>query len=279
MENENTMMTSDFPHSVRETIEKKLGGVAVYVSGDIGAAEIIGDTNNQGGDRATFDGKDFPLVKGNRPVFTFERTEAIGRDVARAALDAINRGEWSEVASIEVKKARLSVPMDNRGYMFLMSRGVLDTGPRPSEGQPFMVETWVYAITLGEAQMISTPGELFPEVFYGVEKYRRRDCPQADTGRPMEPGVRDRMKKKYRFVLGLCPDELGYIVPGYDFLAPSFGLSGLQEAKDPCKSKGVTDHYHETNSASSQLAPAWACIAAQLLDGSMPDAQACRGMK
>jgi hypothetical protein len=85
------------------------------------------------------------------------------------------------------------------------------------------------------------------------------------------------MTKKYKFVLGLCPDEFGYIVPGYDFLAPSPDPArGLREAPDPCKSKGVPDHYHETNSASSALAPAWACVASTLLEGKAPAAEACR---
>jgi hypothetical protein len=135
----------------------------------------------------------------------------------------------------------------------------------------------VYAITIGDALIITTPGELFPEVFYGVEKFRRRDCNAADTKRPAEPGVRDRMTKKYKFAFGLCPDEFGYIVPGYDFLAPSPDPArGLRQAPDPCKAAGVPDHYHETNSASSQLAPIWACVAAALLEGKTPDLAACK---
>ena len=148
--------------------------------------------------------------------------------------------------------------------------------PMPEEGRTIEIESTVYSITIADAQIITTPGELFPEVFYGVEKYRRRDCPDADTKRPMEPGVRDRMTAKYKFVFGLCPDEFGYIVPGYDFLTPSPDPArGLRQAQDPCRSNGVPNHYHETNSASSQLARVWACGAATLLDGKTPDAAAC----
>lgn len=277
MEDRNTAMTSDFPHAVRETVENKYGGTAVYVSGDIGAVEIIGDTNNKRGDRTVFDGKEFSLkAENNRPVFTHERTEAIGRDVAKAVFDALERSEWSAVNRIILKKATLRAPMDNAGYLILASKSVLDTMPMPDEGKTPEIESTVYAITIGDAQIITTPGELFPEVFYGVEKYRRRDCPDADTKRPMEPGVRDRMTAKYKFVFGLCPDEFGYIVPGYDFLTPSADPSrGPRQALDPCKAAGVPNHYHETNSASSQLAPAWACVAAALLDGKTPDAPAC----
>jgi hypothetical protein len=210
-------------------------------------------------------------------VFTFERTEAIGRDIARAVFEALDRGEWSEVKEITLKKARLTAPMDNKGYIFLTGKGVLDTMVLPPEGKPLNLESWVYAITIGDAQIITTPGELFPELFYGVEKTRRRDCPEADTKRPAEPGVRDRMTRKYKFILGLCPDEFGYIVPGYDFLAPAVDpAEGLRRAPDPCKANKVPDHYHETNSASSMLAPIWACVAAQLLDGKPVDSAVCK---
>ena len=278
MEDKNTEMTSDFPHAVRETVEKKYGGTAVYISGDIGAVEIIGDTNNKSNDRTTFDGKQFPLKpENNRPVFTFERTEAIGRDVGRAVIEALDRGEWSAVNSVEVRKGSFKVPMDNQGYVFLTSKGVLDTMVLPQGGALPELEAWVYAITIGDAQIITTPGELFPEVFFGVEKHRRRDCREADTGRPAEPSVRDRMTKKYKFIFGLCPDEFGYMVPGYDFMAPTADPArGLRRAKDPCKENNVPDHYHETNSASSMLATAWACVAATLLDGKMPEVPACR---
>ncbi|HSF25617.1 MAG TPA: hypothetical protein VLE20_15435, partial [Blastocatellia bacterium] len=78
-------------------------------------------------------------------------------------------------------------------------------------------------------------------------------------------------------VFGLCPDEFGYIVPGYDYMAPlPDPARGLREAEDRCKSRGVPNHYHETNSASSVLAARWACVAAALFEGKTPDSAACR---
>ena len=277
MESRNTILTSDFPDALRKEVEKKYGGTAVYVSGDLGAVEIIGDTNNKAGDRTTFDGKDFPQTKeSKRPLYTFERTEAIGHDVAKAVFETLDRAEWSDVSSIDLKKGELTAAMDNAGYLFLASKGVLDTMPVPREGESPQIHSWVYAIRMGDAQIITVPGELFPEVFYGVDKNRRTDCNAADTGRAAEPGVRDRMTAKYKFIFGLCPDEFGYIVPGYDFLRPSMVMQGMREAADPCKSAGVPDHYHETNSASSELAPVWSCIASSLLSGKPPDSSVCK---
>ncbi|MGH9762052.1 MAG: hypothetical protein ACREAC_14590, partial [Blastocatellia bacterium] len=170
---------------------------------------------------------------------------------------------------------------DNAAYLFLSQKGVLDTIPAPSQGNQVMIESTVYAIALGDAQIITVPGELFPEVYYGVVAHHRTDCPEADTGRPKEVSVRNRMKSKYKFVFGLCPDEFGYIVPGYDSLKPKLDIAkgNLEEAEDPCKSSHVPDHYHETNSASSNLAPIWSCVAATLLDGKAPDEPVCRAVQ
>jgi len=212
---------------------------------------------------------------------SFARTEAIGREVAKAAVHALDEAQWSSVSSIEVKEAPLDVPMDNEGYLLMMQKGVLNALPMPREGELPKVRTRVYVIRFGDAQLLTVPGELFPEVLYGVARHRRSDCPAADTRRPAEPAVWERMRGKYRFILGLTPDEMGYMVPGYDFLSPTLDVEhgGLKESADPCKAKGVPDHYHETNSASSQMARAWACIASGLLDGKMPSSPACKGIR
>jgi hypothetical protein len=168
--------------------------------------------------------------------------------------------------------------MDNQGYLLLAKMSVLDTLQLPADGQAPQFKTWLYALTIGDAQVVTTPGELFPEVFYGVAKHKRTDCPQADTGAPAEPAIRDAMTAKYRFMFGLCPDELGYIVPKYDWRREPVDVQKMQikQAVDPCKDKGVPNHYHETNSASSELAPASACVTVALLTGKVPTDAACK---
>src|SRR5215471_12882920 len=165
MESQNTLITSDFPDAVRRRVEQRYGGTAVYVSGDLGAVEIVGDSNNKKTDRTRFDGKDFPIKPDkNRPDYTFERTEAIGHEVARAVADAIDHGAWTS-SEFSIRKAELSAPMDNAAYLFLADKGVLDTMPRPAAGDQPVIHTFVYGIRLGEAQIVTVPGELLPEVF------------------------------------------------------------------------------------------------------------------
>lgn len=287
MEDKNTVLTSDFCHAIREAVEKRFGGTALYLNGAIGAAEIIGDTNRKNSDRSAFDGKhyDLPAIFGNTSLM-FERTMAIGRDVAKAAISALEQGEWSKSNSLEVKQADLHVPMDNPAYVMAAKIGVLDTMDIPSEeqlkaGATAQARTTIYAIRLGDAQLVTTPGELFPEVFYGVANYRRTDCPEADNAAPPEPAIREAMTAKYRFMLGLCPDEFGYIVPRYDWRREPLDLQKLdfKKAVDPCRDKGVPNHYHETNSASSVLAPASACVTVALLTGKVPLKAACKGVE
>jgi hypothetical protein len=109
-------------------------------------------------------------------------------------------------------------------------------------------KTTVYAFRIGPASFLTAPGELFPELYYGVDgrdavggrPHRRsvripgsdydatiRDAylacsAAADTGRAAEPAIRPRQEERFRlasvhFLVGYSPDLYGYIVPGYDF--------------------------------------------------------------
>ncbi len=280
MEDKNTILTSDFPGALRDALEKEYGGVAVYVSGDLGAVEIVGDNQRAAKLRITFDGKSFPMdPQSKADSFTFTRTEAIGRDVAKAAIEALGHGQWSAVTGIELKQAEFHVPMDNAGYASLIEKGVLAKPAGWDSAQGLQVVTRIYSVRFGDAQILTTPGELFPEVFYGVAAHGRTDCPAAATGRPAEPALRPLMTAKYKFVFGLSPEELGYLVPGYDFHSPSFSEQGMQEAPDECSAQGVPNHYHETNSASSMLATGYACIAAELLSGKPGPNEPCASFR
>src|SRR5262249_53202326 len=113
MEDKNRFLTSDFPHTVRESVERRYGGTAVYTSGDLGAVEIVGDNEQDQNERTRFDGKNFKRHHARELLPSFERTEAIGREVAKAVFDALEKGEWSPVSGVDIKKSRLRMPMDN----------------------------------------------------------------------------------------------------------------------------------------------------------------------
>ncbi len=166
MESRNQMLTSDFPHYVREAVEKKYSGTAVYFSGDIGAAEIVGDAERRGGpDYEEIGGRRFPLdPKTRRPVISFERTQAIGEAVAQAAFEALQAGREGRVRSLSVRSLRITSPVTNPGYLALIKAGVLTNISNTPEPQ---VTTALYHLRLGPADIITLPGEIFPELIYG----------------------------------------------------------------------------------------------------------------
>ena len=136
-----------------------------------------------------------------------------------------------------------------------------------------------------QIQIVTLPGEIFPELYLGVATHRRTDCPQADTGRPAEPSIRDAMDAPFKLVVGLSPDELGYVVPGYDFYPANI----FDEQKDPCDGQSydpdhprrrVPTHYHEVLSLGVETASYVTCTAVELLRGSaaVENEPACRAL-
>jgi hypothetical protein len=81
------------------------------------------------------------------------------------------------------------------------------------------------------------------------------------------------MTAPHRLVIGLSPDEIGYVVPGYDFHPANI----FEEAPDPCEGNAydpehprrrVPSHYHESLSVGVELSSYVTCKAVELLAGS-----------
>lgn len=253
----NRYISSDFPHGTRTKLETTFGGTAVYFSGSVGGlmTPLRVDMGPPYGDAATK-----------------ERAWYIGELVADAAIDALAAAPLETVTSLDVVSKEVFMPGDNYSLRVLNAIGIFDK-PTYAAGLPAgpfgdEFKTELVSVKVGTVRFQTVPGELFPELEIGG--YGRPDCPEADTGRPYEPVIAEQYAETHLFTLGLAQDELGYIVPGYDFWifgAPqdagepqAFVNVGVNEADDPCGE----GHYEETVSASSVLAPLVACTAAEL---------------
>ena len=267
----NQLVSSDFPHGTRQALERDLGGTAVYFSGSVGGL-------------MTPLGVDIP---GFGSSVSWERTYRLGELVAEAAEGALASAPLEGINDLAAKRREFYMQADNTALNGLNGAGVFDiptyvganswgldghtegiyvgrTGPQ--------FKTEMVAVRFGPALFLTVPGELFPEIELGG--YGRPDCAAADTGRPYEPVISEQFDAEYQFILGLGQDELGYIVPGYDFWlrhvddGPDgsdgnyegiLALGALEE-DDPCGE----GHYEETVSGSSVMAPWVACVAAEL---------------
>jgi hypothetical protein len=263
---ENGLISSDFPHGARVTLEADLGGTAVYFSGSVGGLMTPLGTN----------------VPGFGSSVSWERTFEIGRQVALQAEAALAGQPLHRPTSLSVQRRSWYMDMDNNVLRALNIRGIFDLPTfaggeswglsNHQDGIPLgtvgpQIQTEMVSLRLGPAVFITVPGELTPELEIGG--FGRPDCSSADTGRPYEPPINTSFTESYRFVLGLGQDELGYIIPGYDFHI----LSLPEERPD---GRGIVPvgglevatcgegHYEETVSGSSVFAPWVTCVAAEL---------------
>lgn len=292
LESDNEMVSSDFPHYLRQRIEAQLGGTAVYFTGDLGAVEIVGDTCVGNADPRANGSNEFD----RREDLGFARTQRIGETVADAALRALSNGQRLSVAAVDARFERYHLAGSNALFSFANELGILDLDKSvfdvnncpPGTGICVPIEQQLLTLLDAEGhplvQLATLPGEVFPELIDGVAEHKRKDCPAAETGLPYEPAVRSAMTAPYKLFVGLSPDELGYIVPGYDFYAaPSID----EEASDVCRGQSydanfpgrhTPSHYHESLSVGADIAAAVNCYVLKMLgrDAEVNADPACR---
>lgn len=184
----NTLITSDFPHFMREAIEARYGGMAIYMSADLGVLQGPLDVDIAGPNGQ-------PL-----PRRTFEIARAFGEKLAEraaAALDA--QAAWDAAPPIEALRAGpFEVLVQNPFFIITGTQGVF--GRRAFESKPDgtrTITTEVNAIRIGNATIAVTPNELDPQI---GDIYRSQMT-----------------KSEHRFVAGLGNDEIGYQMPAAKF--------------------------------------------------------------
>lgn len=206
---DNLYISSDFPHYVREYIEKGvmngdslvkpgIGGIAVYINGAIG-----GLMTTRGSQAVQDPFRDTSWVKP-----TFDKAKAQGQKLAMLALSALLAPDTSfDRAHISVRAKTINLPLANTMFRLASGLGVLDFGMTGW----FKTRSEVAVFKLGPVTFLAMPGEMYPEIVNGgVEAPDGQDFKIS----PIEsPSLREMMPGDYKFVIGLANDEIGYIVP------------------------------------------------------------------
>ena len=241
---ENTLITADFPGPLCARVEEKTGGECLFFSGAIGG-----------------------LMSPDTETENFYETARIGGAVADAAL-ALKTAPGGKGLSYRAEK--VLVPVENSRYLLFLSALTgghdlyrADRTPIPAwrarplslrhlvfglaeKDRPW-VETEVSVLDIGPARLLGMPAEVFPELAIGgydgkyafgrplvSPKGPERDLKSAPKG----PYLRDLIKAPVPMLVGLANDELGYLVPEYDFqVRPSKAMLPR-----------LPGHYEETNS-------------------------------
>jgi hypothetical protein len=206
---DNLLVSSDFPHYVREDVEKGvfngdtlkmpgIGGITLFINGAVGG---LMTTHPSLAVNDPFTGTEY-----KEP--SFEKAEAQGKQLALLILSSIQKpSEEISKAAISIVVKTITMPIENKMFRLATSLGVLDRG---TSGWMKM-RTEVSVISIGPLSIATIPGEAYPEILNGP-----LDAPEgADfkTAPPELPVIRDMMKGRYKFVFCLANDEIGYILP------------------------------------------------------------------
>lgn len=222
----NTEVTADYPHWVRDHLEKKQGGTALFFSGSIGKVSPLGDQVSLVDDETGKVAEDG----------TWRKAELLGTQIGRLAELALKHSQQVHIDSLSIKTETVFIPMHNSFFRAAEAAGVFagrkpfytngkldstrESRDLPDVGRVELaaghdIETEVDYIQLrsggdAAAEIATVPGEIYPELTNGgVMRYAGADYPEA----PLEPILRARIKTPYQFIFGLGNDELGYLIP------------------------------------------------------------------
>lgn len=179
----NTLITSDFPHYMREALEAYYGGIAIYVSADLGVLQgplDVDVTDPDTGDPA--------------PRRTFRFAQVMGELLAERAAEALDAASFRADLELDVATSGpILVEVENPFFQALASFNVFGRRTLTTiENTPY-IETEVNAVRIGPAQLAFTPNELDPQI--------------GDLYRAQMTGA------QHRWLVGLANDEIGYQMP------------------------------------------------------------------
>ena len=168
--------------------------------------------------------------------------KGFGKRLGEIALSVKNETELKPI--LNIKSKGIAVPGDNTVLILARYLKVLnnDIG-RTKKRSKVCIYSEVGYMELGDKDVAAflIPGELFPELYNGeflTEKDSANHRPAS-----YKKVLADLTDCRHKFVIGLCNDELGYILAENDFLLNET-LPYINKATDDMD----RDHYEETNS-------------------------------
>jgi hypothetical protein len=223
----NTAITSDYSGYLRGELEKRLGGMAVFINGAVG-------------------GMQSPLGAKIEGVAeeSFEKAKFIGEHVADIAADAVLEAKPGELTGFVFAENTIYIPVANPGFQ-AAAKADLYKGRKPmSANGSTAAPVGLIRLRNGDKTLLEialVPGELYPELSVGgVERYAGADFPDA----PIEPAIKSNMDAPYRMLFGLADDEIGYIIPKAEW-----------DNRPPWLNGASKRWYGEVNSVGPEAAP------------------------
>lgn len=227
------LVSADFPaYLIKEIEENVPKSNAVFFNGAIGGM---------------ISAKEIKKVYRNQ-IDCEEYMKGFGKQLGEIALAIEEETEIKPI--LNIKSKGIKVNGDNTVLILARWLKVLnnDIG-RTEKRSKACIFSEVGYVELGEKDvaMFLIPGELFPELYNG------EFLTEADSAHHRKASYKKVLKDmadcKHKFVVGLCNDELGYILAENDFLLND-ALPYIEKATDDMD----RGHYEETNSTGPNTA-------------------------
>jgi hypothetical protein len=304
------VIAGDWGGFFRHDVEARLGGVAMNIAGPVGSVEmpvvfpagtnvsrtpVVGPGQHApatNGDSALGDcGRTAELPPHSSPVTIDQLTRArdIASFLAKDALRTLDHAPYASRTALSVASSpviTLSL-RDNSAFNLAATFGLFPDRPvLKGPGGIFELRTQVSVIRLADAEMITLPGEMFPQAtirgYFGP-------ADMAFPQEPITPWLATEMNAPHRFFLGLSQDMIGYLMPPGNFVGDCIQDDGMghctltQAMDDPWHSwelvaaNGANDRFGQHHSDDSEsLGPVETQIAAatQRLLAATPDRSA-----
>jgi hypothetical protein len=158
---------------------------------------------------------------------TVEKTRRYGELIGGLAEKALVGARAVQLTPIQIRHREVFLPMDNPLYRAGWLLGVLErqaylwTGdsahakpiqPKKAGKQRLCIRSEVAWLRLGELEAAAIPGEIYPELV--LDKVQDPADAGADFPKAaIEPAIYKQMSGRYRMLIGLANDEIGYIIP------------------------------------------------------------------
>jgi hypothetical protein len=166
-------LSPDFVGTLCRETSRQLGGQTVFLNGALGGM-LTPDTRFR----------------------TQAAAEEMGRRLAEFVVAASRKAVASESDALWIEKRPVEYPVTGESI-----RTFLENAPGPVELYQGRVRTEMSVVWIGDAQFITVPGELLPDIGFEITQ---------------------RMTGRLRVIVGLANDQLGYLIPSFDFRAGGY---------------------------------------------------------
>lgn len=259
----NALMSSGFVHATRQVVSTGsedfwdtdpgrlgVGGVTVFLNGAVGGMMTSLGAKVLDPDGIVHDREDRWL-----------KTDVIGALVGELALDALAGGEVVEEVELAIGADAFRLPVDNTAFKAMFQVGNFDHrtayGLADFDDDDAEIDSEMNILQIGPLRIVTWPGEVLPEVVLGGKDgaFTPQGVPLVRPDNPHPPDVSlmpdgpyllEQTGGELNWILGLGNDEVGYIIPTWQFKVDE-AVPYLQQAPG--------DHYEETNSLGPETSP------------------------